>query len=71
MDIGLVVGGALFVVWPFQHQRSMRRVERRIAARGGDVERFKRSMDRRWIIVLLRGAPVVGVALVALGLVGF
>lgn len=70
MDVSLVVAGALFVVWPLQHRRSMRRIEGRIAARGGDVERFQRAMDRRWISALLWCAPVVGVALVVLGYVG-
>src|SRR4029078_7195280 len=49
VDIWLVVAGALFVLWPLQYRRSIRKIHERIADRGGDVDRFKRRMDRVWI----------------------
>jgi hypothetical protein len=47
----------------------MRRIRERIVERGGNVERFETTMDRRWIRVALRGFPVLGVLLIVEGVV--
>jgi hypothetical protein len=48
----------------------MRRIRGRMAARGSDSESFRHHMDRRWIRVALRVAPVVGLICIVLGLLG-
>jgi hypothetical protein len=65
-----VLAGILFVIWPLQYRWSIRRVRRRVEAHGGDVERFERAMDRRWIRVMLAAAPVIGVLLIVGGVTG-
>jgi hypothetical protein len=67
VDVPLIVAGALFVVWPLQHRRSMQRIRGRIAAREGDTVRFERAMDRQWIRVALVVAPVTGALLIIVG----
>jgi hypothetical protein len=69
MDVALLVAGVLLLFWPIQYRRSMRRIESRMAARGGDPETFRQHMDRRWIRIALMAAPFAGVALIALGLI--
>jgi hypothetical protein len=68
-DVATILAGLLFVAWPLQYRRSVRRVRGRVARRGGDVERFRATMNRRWIRVALRVAPVVGVLLIIDGVV--
>lgn len=70
MDVTLVIAGALIAVWPLTYRRSMRRIEARIALRGGDAEAFKAHMDRQWIRAALMAAPLVGAVTVALGVAG-
>jgi hypothetical protein len=70
MDGLTVLAGVLFVIWPVQYRWSIRRIRRRVEERGGDVERFERAMDRRWMRVMLAGAPVLGVVLIVGGLTG-
>jgi hypothetical protein len=70
MDGLTVLAGVLFVIWPIQYRWSMRRVRRRVEERGGDVERFERTMDRRWIWLMLAAAPVLGVVFIVGGLTG-
>jgi hypothetical protein len=68
-NVAPIVAGVLFVVWPLQYRHSIGRARERIAQHGGDVERFEATMDRRWIRVALRAAPVVGALLIAEGIV--
>jgi hypothetical protein len=70
MDVPLMIAGALLVVWPLQHRRSMRRIRGRIAARGGDTGRFERAMNRQWIHVALVAAPVTGSLFIIVGATG-
>jgi hypothetical protein len=70
MNLPLVIAGALLAGWPLTYRRSMRRIEARISTRGGDVDRFKAHLDRRWIRAALAIAPLAGVAVVVLGVVG-
>jgi hypothetical protein len=70
MDGLTVLAGVLFVIWPVQYRWSIRRIRRRVEERGGDVERFERAMDRRWIRLMLAAAPVLGVVLIVGGLTG-
>lgn len=70
MDIWLVIAGALFVIWPLQYRLSIRRIHRRVAARGGDTDRFDQAMNRTWIRVALVVAPVAGIVLIVLGIKG-
>ena len=65
-----VLAGILFVIWPLPYRWSMRRVRRRVEVRGGDVERFERAMDRRWIRAMLVAAPAIGVLLIVGGVAG-
>jgi len=67
VDGPLIVAGVLFLVWPFQYQRSMRKIRARIRTRTGDVARFDRAMERRWIRGKLVVVPVAGVILIVLG----
>jgi hypothetical protein len=65
-----VLAGVLFAIWPIQYRWSMRRIRRRVEERGGDVERFERTMDRRWMGLMLAATPVLGVVLIVGGLTG-
>lgn len=68
VDLGLVIAGALFLLWPVLYRRSMAKIDARLRERGGDRERFRRGMDRGWIRAALVGAPAVGAGLLVLGL---
>lgn len=70
MDVSLVIAGALIAIWPPTYRRTMRNMHARIAARGGDVEQFKRHMDRRWISAALTIAPFAGAAIIVAGIAG-
>jgi hypothetical protein len=70
VDLSLIIAGVLLLVWPAQHEWSMRRIRGRMAARGSDPESFRHHMDRRWIRVALMVAPVVGLICIVLGLLG-
>lgn len=67
MDPALITAGALFLIWPLQYRRSMRKIRSRVLERGGDVDRLNRGMDRPWIRAMLVIAPVAGAVLVVLG----
>jgi hypothetical protein len=68
-NVATIVAGALFVVWPLQYRWSMTRIRARLAERGGHVERFETLMGRRVIRVGLVATPLVGVLLIADGVV--
>jgi hypothetical protein len=68
VDVPLIVAGTLFVIWPLQYRRSIRRIRRRIAARGEDTDRFDRAMERRWIRASLVVAPIAGILCIILGI---
>jgi hypothetical protein len=70
VDVPLVIAGALLAIWPLTYLHQMRKIHARIAMRGGDVERFRQTMDRRWIRAALIVVPVVGAAIVVLGVTG-
>ena len=67
VDVPLIVAGALFVIWPLQYRRSIRRIRRRIAAGDRDTDRFDRAMERRRIRVSLVVAPIAGILCIILG----
>ena len=68
-NVATIVAGALFVVWPLQYRWSMTRIRARLAERAGDVERFESFMGRRVIRVGLLATPLVGLLLIADGVV--
>ncbi len=70
MDVPLVIAGALLAAWPFVYLRQMRKIRSRIELRGGDVERFEQTMDRRWLRAALIVVPIVGAGIVVLGITG-
>jgi predicted ABC-type ATPase len=70
VDAWTVLAGVLFMVWPLQYRWSISRVRRRVKEGGGDVERFERAMDRRWIRVMLVASPAIGVLLIVGGVTG-
>jgi hypothetical protein len=68
MDPALVVSGLLLLTWPLVFRRQLRRIRERLCEKGGDVARFERAMDRRWIRAALWVVSVAGLLLVVLGL---
>lgn len=70
VDIWLIVAGVLFLIWPLQYRRSVRRIHERVATRGGDIGRFDRSMSRPWIRAMLIISPLAGIGLIVLGVLG-
>jgi hypothetical protein len=68
VDWPLVIAGALFVLWPVQYRHSIGRVRSKLEARGRDVERFDRRVQRLWISAMLVVVPILGVVLIVAGL---
>lgn len=70
MDWTEVVAGALLMSYPLVYWHQMRTIRRKIAARKGDVEKFRRHMDRRWIRAMTWLMPALGIVFVVVGLAG-
>lgn len=68
MDWTEVVAGVLLIAYPFIYSRQMRNIHRKIAARDGDVDKFRRHMDRPWIRASMWLLPVLGAVVVVVGL---
>jgi hypothetical protein len=65
-----VIAGVLFVLYPLHYRWEIRRIEDRIAARGGDADQFRAQMNHRAIRISLVVAPLVGIVFIVLGLTG-
>jgi hypothetical protein len=70
VDVAELIAGALFLLYPLHYRWQIGRIEDRIATRGGNAEHFANQMNHRAIRISLVVAPVVGVALIVLGLTG-
>jgi hypothetical protein len=68
VDVWTIIPGVLFVIWPVQYRWSIGRIQDRLSQRGGDIERFRSTMDRSWIRATLVAFPALGVALIIVGL---
>jgi hypothetical protein len=65
-----VVAGLMFIVWPLIYRWQMGKVHDKMVARGADVARFDRGMNRPFFRVTLWVIPVLGVVVLVAGLTG-
>jgi hypothetical protein len=63
-----IVASVMFIVWPLLYRHQMRKIHDKMVARGADVERFDRRMDRPFFRVMLWVIPLLGVGVLIGGL---
>lgn len=66
--IVLIVAGVLLARWPLTYHRQMTEIRARASERG-QAERLDMTMNRRFIRLCVRVAPIVGWALIVIGVV--
>jgi hypothetical protein len=65
----LILAGLVLLVTPFNMRFQISRTRQRIAAQGGNVERFERFEASPVVRAVYIGVPVLGLVLILVGLV--
>ena len=66
MDLLVVAVGVVFLLWPLQYRWHIARIEKRLADRGEDVQRFRTTMKR--VQPLVYAMPALGLLLIVVEL---